>query len=355
MPDFSRLRRAKPAKKVSATSIVATLPKAPTLPPVQAYQGLQFRSGDREILKLQNDRFYWVSIIQDAQRGVFPFATIGLSGLGVATAKTGGGKLLAGLLGLWIGNEIDKSMAASSNARKQAVIANAQKKIQAIDKRILELKKIDKEIASMKQLGTLVENKDLGLFSPIIGGEDYRKAEIPSLGFKGEFSYLMGDPSPGFLLLVTGTPGQGKSTFAVRFGQYFQENHGKVLYLASEQPKLNRPLQSLFKRHSATFDIHTKPTSDIDQLSREIKPYELVIIDSVNHLGISANGLEQLREVHPKKSFVAIMQSTKEGNFKGSQEFLHNCDIKIEMERPNAIQTKSRFAPPSEIPMFEEV
>jgi len=37
------------------------------------------------------------------------------------------------------------------------------------------------------------------------------------------------------------------------------------------------------------------------------------------------------------------MQSTKDGKFKGSQEFLHDCDIRVNCEKPKAKQTKSRY------------
>jgi hypothetical protein len=128
------------------------------------------------------------------------------------------------------------------------------------------------------------------------------------------------------------------------------------VYLASEQPKINKPFQSLLIEQNATFDIHTMPKNDLKQLRKDIEGYNFVFIDSINHLGIEAEQLEELRKSMPKTSFVGIMQSTKGGDFKGSQEFLHNADIKIEMEKPYAKQTKSRYSNfQSEILTFKSV
>lgn len=353
MPDFEKLRKAK-KQRASISGSIHSSGVSIQLPQFEKPQLPQLRSTEREILKLQNDRSYWHWIIEDAKKGVFPAATVGLVGIGAVAGENDTTKLILGLLGLYFGNEIDKSRNERKGAKSVQIIENAEAQIKAIDKRIAYLKNVDKQITSLKSTGVLRE-EERGIFKPIVKAEEYRNVKIPSLGFRGEWLYLLGDPAPGFLMLITGAPGQGKSTVAIKFSQYFQENHGKVIYLAAEQSKLNKPLQRLLREFSATFAVHTMPTGNVDQLAKDIAEYDLIVIDSVNHLRMSAEDLESLRAIYPEKSFVAVMQSTKDGNYKGSQEFLHNCDIRVDLERPYAKQTKSRFAPPAEIPVFQEV
>ena len=186
----------------------------------------------------------------------------------------------------------------------------------------------------------------------ILSGAEYREKEIPTIGLTGKYKYLIGDPGPGFYMLVTGRPGHGKSTFTIQFAQYLQENHGRVLYLPAEQPGLNLPLQRLLRENNVSFDIHTDPPSRVDLLEKIIAPYDYVIFDSVNHMHLQADDLALLRKKLPKVSFICIMQSTKTGDFKGSQQFLHDCDIQVELERPKVYQRKSRYAPEADMILF---
>ncbi len=189
--------------------------------------------------------------------------------------------------------------------------------------------------------------------SRIMSGIEYSNAYIDSIGFKGKYNYLVGDPGHGFYMLVTGMPGNGKSTFAIKFGQYFKENHGKVLFLAGEQSGLNKPLQNLLQINNVTFDIDTKPSKEVNEIVKTAKGYSMLILDSVNHLNLSPYDIREIKKALPKLSIVGIMQSTKEGNFKGSQEYLHDCDIRVNCIDMIAHQTKSRYSPKSEAPILK--
>lgn len=189
----------------------------------------------------------------------------------------------------------------------------------------------------------------------ILSAHQYRMADIPSIGMKGKYFYLMGDPAKDFYMLLSGKPGNGKSTFAIKFAQYYQDNHGDVLYLAAEQSGFNKPLQNLLKENNATFDINIEPTNNVTDIVNFSKRYDLLIIDSVNNLRIQPDDISKIKKELPDLGIVAIMQSTKDGKFKGSQEFLHDSDISIVCEKPHAKQQKSRYAPPSEIVVFDEV
>ncbi|MEI7670373.1 MAG: hypothetical protein WCJ33_09860, partial [Pseudomonadota bacterium] len=49
---------------------------------------------------------------------------------------------------------------------------------------------------------------------------------------------------------------------------------------------------------------------------------------------------------------ITIQQATKNGNFRGSQEFAHNCDIVIRVEAGMASQ-QGRFSEPTEMAIFD--
>ena len=310
------------------------------------------RSPNLELQRLENERNYWIRIIQDANKGVFPIWTVGLGGGGAALGKKDSSKWVLGILGAWLGNEIDSARANEKAEKAPRVIANAQKKIGQIDAEIRRIRKVNSRIQDF-QISNILKpvGEDTMKFGEILTGEAYRNMEIPSIGLKGKWNVLMGDPSPGFSLLISGIPGNGKSTTAIQLTEYLNRNHGRAIFLASEQRGQNKPLQMLLERFKATFDIWTKPSNDLDVISQKIKGYDFVTIDSVNNLKLQPEEIEQLRERNPKASFISVMQSTKDGRIRGSQEFLHNCDIHVKMEDFIAKQTKSRFAAPMQMLM----
>jgi hypothetical protein len=310
-----------------------------------------FRAGfDREKSKLINERLYWQSVIGDAQRKVFPIGAIiaGATGVKLGSVLNLGtvDKLLLGLLGGLIGKEFDDERSKKKFDSMDSVIENAKEQIKRVDLALMMLEQAEIHLKDMKEQGQ-IKQKNNGI-AKFIAADDYVKRQVNTIGFKGKWKYLLGDPDAGFLALITGMPGSGKSTFAIEFADYLQKHHGSTLYVASEQPNINLPLQSLLKRVEATFTVNTAPSAN--SLSKDVKGYKFAVIDSINHLGIDAMQLEEVRKENPSLSIVAIMQSTKDGNFKGSQEFLHNADIRVELDKLTAKQTKSRYAPPAEIP-----
>lgn len=316
---------------------------------------LQIRTADYEINKLYQDRNYWLRVIEDAEKGVFPIATLGLAGLASSASDNAFERLLLGIAGAWVGNEIDKGRKAKKKNNAPAIIADAEEQIRLIDKEIRSLKNLNKAVKNIKNDGYLIESGSGKMqISDIISGKEYRSKNIPSLGISPRWKYLIGDPAPGFSMLLSGSPGNGKSTTAIEFAQDFQNQFGKVLFIAAEQSGLNKPLQMLLERFKATFDIWNKPNSDIEVISSKIAPYKLVVIDSVSNMKLSPDDIETLRKENPAASFLLVMQCNKDGHFRGSQEFLHNADIHVQMQNFTAKQTKSRFAPPSEMLMGSE-
>ena len=172
---------------------------------------------------------------------------------------------------------------------------------------------------------------------------DYRKIEIPTIAMSPEYDYLFGMPSRDFYMVIHGLPGNGKTSFAVKFSQYFHKHHGKVLYLASEQSGIDLSLQDILKKNKATFSIHTNPRQLTEEhLLAAFKNYDLIILDSATDLGFYPSEVKKLQE-QSGKALISILQSTKDGGFKGSQEWLHDVDISLKISNYEAVLEKTRF------------
>lgn len=75
----------------------------------------------------------------------------------------------------------------------------------------------------------------------------------------------------------------------------------------------------------------------------DLTNYDFIFLDSVNKLGLSAKDLETLKENNEGKSFIYIFQVTKDGRFRGNNEFQHNVDIVAEIKEPGKAIQFGRF------------
>ena len=51
------------------------------------------------------------------------------------------------------------------------------------------------------------------------------------------------------------------------------------------------------------------------------------------------NAIDQLRKMHPDTSFIFIYHTTKEGNFKGVNEYAHEADVFVQVDKGEATST----------------
>jgi hypothetical protein len=181
----------------------------------------------------------------------------------------------------------------------------------------------------------------------IMNSMDFADMRFRTLGFKGKWLQLIGDPSTNFTVMVFGKPKMGKSYLCVDLAGYLARNHGKVLYVAREEG-LDKTLQDKLNdkdvKHPNLYMASTLPAS--------LAPYDFVFFDSVNKLGLTPEDLNRLKAMYPDKSFVYIFQTTKDGKFRGANTFQHDVDSVVEVpERGKAVQY-GRFNQGGEIQIF---
>ena len=73
----------------------------------------------------------------------------------------------------------------------------------------------------------------------------------------------------------------------------------------------------------------------------------------MNFIKITPEEIEDLKASNKNTAFITIQQATKNGNFRGSQEFAHNCDMVIRVEAGQASH-QGRFQEPTEMAVFDK-
>ncbi|MBN2669843.1 MAG: hypothetical protein JXR60_11530 [Bacteroidales bacterium] len=193
----------------------------------------------------------------------------------------------------------------------------------------------------------IVEKKKI-LDKDIVSSTDFKSVKFTPMRFVGKWKQLIGNPAKPFTMMTYAKPGQGKSTMNIAFAYYLADKHNKKVLFVADEEKLGYTLQEKLKRLEA---FHTN-FFVTDHLPEKIGIYDFVVFDSVNSMDLTADQLKDMKEKNPKTSFLYVFQATKDGNYKGNQDFAHDVDVVISVNNGKAITEKSRFGGSGEITIF---
>lgn len=160
-----------------------------------------------------------------------------------------------------------------------------------------------------------------------LASRELLRMEFETIGLRGRFRELIGDPSVGFTAMVFGKPKSGKSTLMLRFAHHLAVHHGRVLYCAIEEG-YGYTLKEKIERLGAA---HERLVFS-DRLPKQLAGYDFVFIDSVSKAGLELEDLVKLKKRHPRTSFIFVFHSTKDGRFRGGNEMAHEVDVIVEVE-----------------------
>ena len=180
--------------------------------------------------------------------------------------------------------------------------------------------------------------------------DDILNTKYKSYDMKGDyFGLIFGyKPADPFHAIAYGKPGSGKSTLSMQYANYFSSKFGVVKFLSSEM-KEGDGLKNLLERtktngKNIVFDTAPYNTNVEDHIKRLKKAnVKLLIIDSANHLRWSPDDLERIKESLPQLSTFVILQSVKQGDFRGHNDYVHNADVVVKIDNFEVFTEKSRF------------
>lgn len=130
---------------------------------------------------------------------------------------------------------------------------------------------------------------------------------------------------------------------------YLAKNHGNTLYVAREEH-----LGATLQKKIVEKQVGHRCMDVSSYLPDDLSKYEYIFLDSVNRLGLTPAALDELVTKNRGKNFIEVVQTTKQGKSRGSQEHLHDVDIIIEVpERGKAVQY-GRFNQGGEMDIFDQ-
>jgi hypothetical protein len=255
--------------------------------------------------------------------------SIGLAAIGSAMGLGSVGTALGGIIGFKMG-------------QSQELTPQRKLELQSL------LQRKTAQLKALERSGE-IENKQI---TGIMNASDLLEYKYDCYTFSGKYGEFFGNPSKNFHLMVFGRPKNGKSIFTVQFAKYLS-TLGKVLYIASEEGFSATLQQKIREFGMANPNLDFGNFRDYEQIRDVLanNHYQFVVIDSINFINLEPEDVEVLKAENPGTAFITIQQATKGGQFRGSQQFAHNCDMIVEIVDGVAYHT-GRFAAPSEMAVF---
>lgn len=157
-----------------------------------------------------------------------------------------------------------------------------------------------------------------------ISSKELRSKSFDVLPIEGQWEAFLGHPERGFLLMLHGTPFSGKSSLCLRLLDYLSA-FGSCLYISAEEG-----ISESFKRK---VQKHLSPSSEVtivedrfaSSIKRTVPKFDFAVIDSIQAATLSTEDLESL--IGEKTSIIGVLQSTKDGNYRGGADYAHLADI----------------------------
>lgn len=170
-----------------------------------------------------------------------------------------------------------------------------------------------------------------------LSGVNYNYHEIDLGPYQKDFHRMFSDS----IVQNHGLPGHGKTVYQLNFANYLSKKYN-VLYVAREEYG-----RSVFDMKLKEQNIQASNTLRFKRKldKADIEWANVIFLDSVNALKLSHEQVEDLTIDYPNRNWHLVMQSTKDGSFRGSMEWEHLVDIAGEIHNRKLILRKNRLDP----------
>lgn len=203
-----------------------------------------------------------------------------------------------------------------------------------------------KPVAKSKPVKKVVKLKPLRKLNGIVSADQISAMDIKEVPIDGIYKQVFNKLYTDSQLMVWGMPGSGKTVGNLLLADYLQDRMGlKVLYLANEEMNRSTLVDKLRKFKISNKIAFAKNLREVQKAGKSIDHYDVVFFDSIQSMGIDLNAYKQLVDEHPGKIFVLIVQSTKDGDFRGGKDWEHEVDIAGEYINRQLVMRKNRLDP----------
>lgn len=155
---------------------------------------------------------------------------------------------------------------------------------------------------------------------------DIMSANYDTMPFNRTWSELMKDAPKNFQMGIYGLPKNGKTVLSTKFANYLS-NFGHVHYNFADQG-FNKSTKDILmiagledNPNVSYSDVKTLP-----ELEKVIKNTQFVFVDLIDKYQLTPEQFAAFVKKYPEKSFIRVFATTKDGNFRGDNNWMHDLD-----------------------------
>lgn len=164
------------------------------------------------------------------------------------------------------------------------------------------------------------------------------RMDVDTLGFEGEWKEFVGDPESRGSWIVWGGSFSGKTMLCLRIARYMAEKGMSVGYVSLEEGA-SQSMKEAFRRvgmNNVSRRVSLYCNIDAEELERELERQrspKVIIIDSLQYLGINYAGYKSLRSRYPNKLFIWISHAKdREPQGATAMKIRYDASVKIMVE-----------------------
>lgn len=136
-----------------------------------------------------------------------------------------------------------------------------------------------------------------------------------AFAFEGDWEDLVGKPAEKGVWIVWGKSFQGKTAFCIRLVKYLASLGKKIAYVSLEEGA-GKSIQRAWQRENMVSEnarVSLWSELTVEELKEELRKQRspnVVVIDSLQYLGINYQGYKLLKEEFKNKLFIFVSQAT---------------------------------------------
>lgn len=180
-----------------------------------------------------------------------------------------------------------------------------------------------------------------------IGVFQLSQMKFVEMDFTGLWEESFGRPETNFTCIIYGPSGNGKTEFCVQFAKYLS-NFKRVLYFSREEG-ISKTIQKAFERNNmmeCKGRVILGEKGNFESLYKYLEKKnspEIVIIDSLDYMKLTADQFKALIGRFPRKAFIIISWNRgAQPKSQAGKDIEYMCDIKITVKQYQAY-VRSRF------------
>ena len=180
------------------------------------------------------------------------------------------------------------------------------------------------------------------------------------LPFEGEWLRFMGQPEDRGTWLVWGQSYNGKTRLVLQLTKYIAELGEKVAVVSLEEGD-SASMRRAFSEacmEAVNARVSLWVGMDVEDIKKELRKQrspKVVVIDSLQYLGINYNGYKALKEEFPSKLFIFVSHSNEKNQPKGStaEQVKYDAMVKIQVSQFRA-KANSRYGGGEVLTIWDE-